>query len=78
VALVGGGGGTIEELKPSEWDRRGQYKDVVDAVQAATSEGAAAVKVYRMERGTRVVYYVAGLDTKAAKVVGVRVKAVES
>jgi len=34
--------------------------------------------VYRVERGTRVVYYVVGLDNKADKVVGVRVKAVES
>jgi hypothetical protein len=74
--LTGFDSGSIEVLDPNDWDRRNQYKDVRDAVASACDGGE--VKVYRVERGARVTYYVVGIDIKARKIVGVRVKAVES
>jgi hypothetical protein len=76
--LTGSGSGSdIEVLEPNDWDRRDLYKDVKDAVSAACA-GAADLKVYRVEVGSRVTYYVVSLDEKGGKVVGVRVKAIES
>ncbi|KAF8533193.1 hypothetical protein BDD12DRAFT_762423 [Trichophaea hybrida] len=76
--LTGSGSGSdIEVLEPNEWDRRDMYKDVKNAVSAACGEGA-DLKVYRVGDGVRVIYYVVSLDEKNGKVVGVRVKAVES
>ncbi|KAF8252300.1 hypothetical protein K440DRAFT_594668 [Wilcoxina mikolae CBS 423.85] len=77
--LTGSGSGSdIEVLEPNDWDRRDTYKDVKDAVSAACGEGAADLKVYRIGDGVRATYYVVSLDEKSGKVVGVRVKAVES
>jgi hypothetical protein len=69
-------GSDVEVLEPKDWDRRDQYKDVRDAVSSACADGD--VQVYRVECGPRVTYYVVGLDRKARKIIGVRVKAVES
>ncbi|KAK2771823.1 hypothetical protein FQN53_004884 [Emmonsiellopsis sp. PD_33] len=73
----------ISTLPPSSFDPRGQYGDVIRAVQAAVSDsnsGEAEVKVYRVQLGqTRVEYFVVGLDGgDGGRVVGVRARAVES
>ncbi|KAA8893628.1 hypothetical protein FN846DRAFT_978150 [Sphaerosporella brunnea] len=74
--LTGSDSGSIEVLEPKDWDHRNEYQDVRDAVATACAGGE--VKVYRVQRGARVTYYVLGVDVKARKIVGVRVKAVES
>ncbi len=59
----------------AEWDRQGQYKDVVDATREA-SKGS-DVRVYRIQgSGARVEYWVVGLD--GGKLVGVKALAIES
>jgi len=74
--LVGVSSDAVGILGPRDWDRQGRYKDVVDAVSTACGS---AVKVYRVEgSGARVEYYVSGLDDSHGRVIGVRVKAVES
>lgn len=65
----------VEELSMSEFDPRGEYKQVVKQVEDASKGG---VKVWRFERGgARVEYWVLGLSTDG-HVVGARAKAVES
>jgi len=72
--LIGAQSDKIELLDPKQWDTRGVYKDVTDTVAAATD---GSVSVYRVEgTGARVEYFVLGLGQ--GKVLGVKVKAVES
>lgn len=67
----------ITQLEPSKWDVRGEYKDVLDAVRKAAS--GRAVKVYRVEgSGSRVEYFIVGVDSSEGKVVGVKVLSIES
>lgn len=69
-------GQEIRQLEPDQWDIRGNYKDIVDAVATASGN---AVRVYRVEgSGSRVEYFVVGLDTNERKVVGVKVLSIES
>jgi len=67
---------SVQKMSTSQWDQRGSYSDVVKAVGEAAEGGP--VEVYRVgqEDGVRVIYYVVGY-TKG-KLVGVKVKAVES
>lgn len=61
----------------SEWDRTGQYKEVVDAVREACKGGD--VRVYRVPRGgTRVEYWVVGVDREEGRLVGVKALGIES
>jgi hypothetical protein len=60
-----------------EWDSAGQYKHVVDATRKACKGGD--VRVYRVQiGGTRVEYFVVGIEREAARLVGVKALAVES
>lgn len=71
------GGQEIKQLDPKKWDIRGEYKDVIDAVIKASGSGV--VKVYRVEGvGSRVEYYVVGVDNSEGKVVGVKALSIES
>jgi len=73
-SIIGVKGDKIEMLDPKQWDARGQYKDVTDCVATACD---GSVSVYRVERsGARVEYFVLGVGS--GKVMGVKVKAVES
>jgi hypothetical protein len=64
----------VQELSVGEWDPKGQYKTVLDAVEKATDGG---VKVFRVElQGTRTEYYVVGVSKN--KVVGLKALSVES
>lgn len=67
----------ITILDITEWDREGQYKDVVDATREA-SKGA-DVRVYRVSiGGPRVEYWVVGLDKGQGRLVGVKALGIES
>ena len=70
--------GQVEELKVKDFDPRGDYTEVVRAVEGA---GEGGVKVFRLEvSSTRVVYFVVTLARKeeGGKLVGVKVESVES
>ncbi|TPX13166.1 uncharacterized protein E0L32_006366 [Thyridium curvatum] len=65
----------VEILDASDWDRQGQYGELVDAV-AEASKGS-DVRVYRVGRdGTRSEYWV--VTACEGKIVGVKALAVES
>jgi hypothetical protein len=66
----------VSVLPVKEFDGKGEYTDIVQAVKAA---GDGSVTVFRVEYGkSRVQYFVVSLGEKREKVVGVAVKAVES
>ena len=68
--------GSVSTLTTKEFDPKGQYGDVVKAVEKA---GNGKVKVFRIEEGrSRVQYWVLGWDKSEGKVVGLRARAVES
>ena len=97
VALKYGGGGDLDEgsfgdlikhsgkveaVNASEWNVKGRYEKVLEAVEEAAGVGREDVKAFRVEHGsTRCEYYVVavgkGKEAKG-KVVGVKAKAVES
>jgi hypothetical protein len=69
----------VQILDPVDWDRSGQYKEVLDAVREA-GEGN-DVRVYRVGRGgVRFEYWVVTTEGKGkeAKLVGAKALAVES
>ncbi|KAK3947244.1 hypothetical protein QBC32DRAFT_93551 [Pseudoneurospora amorphoporcata] len=67
----------IEISDPVEWDRNGQYTDLIDAVTEA-SEGR-DVRVYRVVKDSvRVEYWVVSVSADGKLLVGVRALAVES
>jgi hypothetical protein len=69
-----GHGEQVGELSVKEWDPKGQYKKVVDAVKKAVDGD---VKVFKVElEGSRVEYYVVGVGD--GKVVGLKALSVES
>lgn len=69
---------TVSELSASDFDPRGQYSEVLEAVKEASHGGS--VKVFRVELdGTRLEYWVlAGTKSEEKLVVGFKAKAVES
>lgn len=63
---------TVEDFDP-----RGQYKSVVDAVKKAT--GKNEVQVFRVELdGTRSEVWVVGVDESGDRIVGLKALVVES
>jgi hypothetical protein len=69
-----GHGEQVDELSVKEWDPKGQYKKVIDAVKKAAD---GEVKVFKVElEGSRVEYYVVGVG--CGKVVGLKALSVES
>ncbi|KAL5116051.1 hypothetical protein ACEQ8H_006063 [Pleosporales sp. CAS-2024a] len=69
-----GGDKEVEEVKGTGF--QSQYKKVVEAVKAA---GNGEVKVFRVQMdGTRAEIYVAGLDEKEGRMVGLKALSVES
>ena len=66
----------VSTLSPEEFDPRGNYKEVMDAVQQA---GEGEVRIFRVHHDkTRAEYYVVSVDAKGSKIIGLRAKAVES
>ena len=71
-----GQGAEVSTLSVKEFDPRGHYRSVLQAVEKA---GDGTARVYRVEHGrTRMEYYVVGLDGEGKRVVGLKAKAVES
>ena len=68
-------------MSVKEWDARGEYGEVVEAVRQAGEKGG-EVKVFQvMGKGARVEYYVmsvVGGKEGGRKLVGVKMEAVES
>lgn len=66
-------------MDPIDWDRNGQYKDIVEAVRKAGNGND--VRVYRIAKdGSRAEYFVVTRqgDGKDARLVGVKALAIES
>lgn len=69
----------VEILDPVDWDRNGQYNEILDAVREAGQGND--VRVYRIARdGVRAEYWVLTTEGKGkgAKLVGAKALAVES
>ena len=69
----------VEIQDPSDWNRSGEYGDIVDAVTEAVK--GADVRVYKVSKdATRVEYFVVGCEGsgKDARLVGVRALSIES
>ena len=63
-------------MEPHEFDPKHHYKDIFAAVEKA---GDGKARVFRAEgKGTRVEYWVVGVDKKEKRVVGFKAGAVES
>ncbi len=66
----------ISTLALEEFDPKGQYKEVVEAVH---SSGDGEFRIYRVEHGrTRAEYYIIRLDKRGQRVLGLKAKAVET
>lgn len=66
----------VSTLIAKEFDPKGQYKEVLQAVEKA---GDGSARIFRVETGkARAEYYVVGFDEKGGRVVGLRAKSVES
>ena len=66
----------VSTVDTKEFDPRGQYKRIVEAVEKV---GAGKVRVFKVELGgTRVEYFIVGYDEKGKRVVGMKALAVES
>ena len=66
----------MSSLSEKEFDPKGQYKAVIDAVKKA---GNGEVKVFRVHHSrTRGEYYVVSVDEKEGRVVGLKALGVES
>ncbi|KAL8638599.1 MAG: hypothetical protein Q9228_004260 [Teloschistes exilis] len=66
----------VSTMSTKEFDPRGQYRDVLQAVEEA---GDGKSRIFRAIHGkTRFEYYVVGLDKEQGRVVGVKAQAVES
>lgn len=69
----------VEVTDPADWDRRGQYKDMINAVREAGKGND--VRVYRIvEDSSRVEYFVVTRqgNGKTARLVGIKASAIES
>jgi hypothetical protein len=65
----------ISIMDPTDWDSKGQYNKIIEAVRQATEGND--VRVYRVARdGTRVEYWV--ISRGEGAIVGVKALAVES
>ena len=66
----------MSTIRTKEFDPKGDYKEVLQAVEKA---GDGKARIYRLETGkSRAEYYVVGFDEKGGKIVGLKAKAVES
>lgn len=66
----------VSTLSTRDFDPKGQYKEVLKAVEKA---GDGKTRIYRVEQGkARAEYYVVSFDQEGGRVVGLKAKAVES
>jgi hypothetical protein len=69
-------GGSLKSIGQKDFDPRGQYKVVVDAVKKAGNGNAEFFKA-ELDH-TRVQYLVVSLDTEHKRIVGLKALAIES
>ena len=63
-------------MQVKDFDSRGQYKEVFEAVEKA---GDGKARIFKVDHGkTRAEYYIVGFDEQAKKVVGMKALAVET
>ena len=63
-------------MEVKDFDPRGQYKDILEAVEKV---GDGRARIFKVEHGkTRVEYYVVGFEEQGGKVVGMRAIAIET
>ena len=73
-----GAKGDVFIISLKQWDPDSRYGDMVEAIKKAADD-AGDVKVYKIEHDkTRLQYYVLSLDAKHSRLVGLKMKAVES
>ncbi|KAF2093206.1 hypothetical protein NA57DRAFT_69298 [Rhizodiscina lignyota] len=66
----------VTAVKHKDFDPRGEYAKVVDAVKGA---GSGDVGFFRVDLGgTRSEYYIVSVDDKGGRIVGLKAKSVES
>ena len=66
----------MSTLEAQDFDPKGQYKDVIEAVEKS---GDGKARIFRVHHGkTRAEYYVVGFDKTGRKIVGLKAMAVES
>ncbi|KKY16881.1 hypothetical protein UCDDS831_g06714 [Diplodia seriata] len=71
-----GHGSDASSISQDDFDPKGQYAKVLDAVKQAGSQDVA---IFRVQHGsTRAEYYVVSLDKKGGKIVGLKAVAIES
>jgi hypothetical protein len=69
-------GQKVEKIQEKDFDPRGQYKNVVDAVKSA---GNSKVEFYKAELdSTRTQYIIISIDEKHGRIVGLKALSVES
>ncbi|OAL72566.1 hypothetical protein A7D00_3568 [Trichophyton violaceum] len=77
----------VSVLSPAQFDRRGQYTSVLEAVKAACSSTASAsaaasaaeVRVYRVQHDhSRAEYWLLALDVDGGRLLGLKARAVET
>ncbi|KAK8247434.1 hypothetical protein HDK77DRAFT_508846 [Phyllosticta capitalensis] len=75
--LIGHDDGAVASISQDDFDPRGQYAKVVQAVKQAS--GSDLVAFFRAQHGsTRAEYWVVGLESSTKAVVGLKAIAVES
>lgn len=68
--------GDVSSMEPHEFDPKHHYKEIFTAVEKA---GDGKARVFRVQgKGTRVEYWVVGVDKQGGRVVGFKAGAVES
>jgi len=77
-SLLGPSASSVSSIGISDFDPRGQYKKVVDAVKNAAGKGS-TLKVFKVELdGTRSEIWVVGLDGQGTRIVGLKALVVET
>ena len=68
--------GEVSAISTKDFNPKGQYNEVVQAVEKA---GDGKSRIFKIEHGkTRTEYWIVGLDKEGKKVVGLKAMAVES
>ena len=63
-------------MSTQEFDPKGDYKEVIEAVQTS---GDGKARIFRLHQGrAKAQYYIVGFDEKGKRIVGLKANAVES
>ncbi|MCJ1482415.1 hypothetical protein MMC06_002579 [Schaereria dolodes] len=68
--------GEVSTMSTQEFDPKGDYKEVIEAVQTS---GDGKARIFRLHQGrAKAQYYIVGFDEKGKRIVGLKANAVES